>query len=115
MSPAPHAPRTVRRCVWPRVLLLLLALLLPAAHAGAATAPAVAVTTETADQDALESTARFPARQVCRAHRPTAARRPVPPAPPAHPRRQDAERAPLLLPPPAPYALLIRRSVVLRC
>ncbi|GAA2269066.1 hypothetical protein GCM10010145_50330 [Streptomyces ruber] len=112
MRSARHAPRTVRRCrcVWPRVLVLLLALFLPAAHAAADVAPGIAVTAETADQDLLESALRLPARQ---AHRPAARPRPAPAG--AHP---PAGAAPLPVPPPAgcaPYSLLTRRSVVLRC
>ncbi|WP_320779732.1 hypothetical protein, partial [Streptomyces sp. CRN 30] len=79
MSPRPHAQRTVRRCAWPRVLVLLLALFLPVAHTGAGTAPAFAVTAETADQDLLEPALRAPAR---RAHRPAPSPRPAPPPPP---------------------------------
>lgn len=112
MSPSPHAPRTVRRCVWPRVLVLLLALFLPAAHAEAGPAPAVAVTAEAGDQDLPESAFRCPARP---AHRPAATLRRAPSSPRTHPPAGAAPSPGAPHAPCAPYALLTRSSVVLRC
>ncbi|MGV9969381.1 hypothetical protein ACWDU3_36405, partial [Streptomyces olivaceus] len=57
MSPAPHATTTVRaaRAGWLRVLVLLLALLVPCTPATAQAAPAAAVTGAAAEYDHLDT------------------------------------------------------------
>ncbi|MEU6374005.1 hypothetical protein [Streptomyces sp. NPDC046909] len=94
---------------WLRAFVLLLALLVPGAHAGAHAATAVTpvVSTEITEYDVLDTALR-PAAQ-----RPVAPLRPAPrvePAPPITP-----ERTPLPAPPHPSYALHTLRTVVLRC
>ncbi|MER7232001.1 hypothetical protein ABT348_13760, partial [Streptomyces olivaceus] len=57
MSPTPHATTTVRaaRAGWLRVLVLLLALLVPCTPATAQAAPAAAVTGAAAEYDHLDT------------------------------------------------------------
>ncbi|MCU8593072.1 hypothetical protein [Streptomyces sp. A13(2022)] len=112
MSPAPHATTTVRaaRAGWLRVLVLLLALLVPCTPAKAQAAPAAAVTGAAAEYDHLDTIR--PAR--VRGARRAAAARPAP-GPRAGRRPGSAPvLAPLVptRPPGCPRAL---RSVVLRC
>ncbi|WP_328658263.1 hypothetical protein [Streptomyces sp. NBC_00334] len=113
MRPAPHAPaaRAARRSAWPRVLLvLLLALVVPCAHATAQAAPVVQVAASggtAAEHDHLDTALRTPARSGRRA----AAVRPAPPSPAAG-RRVRRDLLPPVGPPPSPRG---PRSVVLRC
>ncbi|WP_328502457.1 hypothetical protein OG828_25885 [Streptomyces sp. NBC_00457] len=95
--------------VWSRVLVLLLALLVPGEH----TAHAVTVTAETPaavaeyDDTVLRSTAR------AGHNRPTA---PPRPAPRPHPRPAPPPAAPPLPAPPHPEPVLhTLRTVILRC
>ncbi|MER5211298.1 hypothetical protein ABT063_12125 [Streptomyces sp. NPDC002838] len=111
MSTAPQAPRVVRRHAWPRVLVLLLALLVPGAHVGAQAVPAGAVAGESGaagfEYDALDTVLRPAPRGTAR---PVVPLRPAPlpePEPPA--------AHPLPVPPRTPHALHALRSVVLRC
>ncbi|ELP68026.1 hypothetical protein ACKI1I_37820 [Streptomyces turgidiscabies] len=112
MSPAartPYAKYAVRRTAWLRVVVLLLALLVPgtAAHCGAAES---AVSSGTAAEHDVHDTAlRPPARY---GHRTVVALRPVPGPPAARHAGATSPAHPLPVPPrptPAP------RSVVLRC
>jgi hypothetical protein len=106
MSSTPHP---VSRYAWLRLLVLLLALLMPGAHAETHAAPVVAG--ETVEDDGLDTPLRPPAHA---AHRPAVPARPAPapsPAPaPVVPR--DRSRP---APPRPPYPLLALRTVVLRC
>ncbi|MEH0420006.1 hypothetical protein [Streptomyces sp. B21-083] len=110
MSPAartPYASYAVRRTAWLRVVVLLLALLVPgtAAHCGAAEA---AVSSGTAAEHDVHDTAlRPPARYGPRA---VVALRPVPG--PSTARHTTAPAHPLPLP---PRSTPVPRSVVLRC
>ncbi|MGV9242130.1 hypothetical protein [Streptomyces sp. NPDC003710] len=113
VSTTPHPPRTARRCVWLRVLLVLLALLAVGAHAEAVTAETdevSAVQVCDADHEELVATLRPASAQGPRAPAPL---RPVPrgtggPSEPPGPAPSPAS-APLF---PALSAL---RTVVLRC
>ncbi|WP_240980775.1 MULTISPECIES: hypothetical protein [Streptomyces] len=109
MNSFPQFRRAVRRRTWPRVLALLLALLLPMAHAEAAAVPVVAVAGEVAEVDVLDTALRPPGRG---AHRPVVPQRPVRPATPVG--RITPVRSPQVLTGP-PYPLRSLRSVVLRC
>lgn len=113
MSPAPHPPRTARRYVWIRVLVVLVTLLVAGAHIDAVeddSAPTAAAQACDADYDVLAPAPRPPSLQGPRAvaplrpgaHSGTEPSSPddLPPAP-AHVRRS-----------PALHAL---RTVVLRC
>ncbi|MGW3985804.1 hypothetical protein [Streptomyces sp. NPDC004830] len=114
MTPAPQpALRGPRRPVWPRVLVLLLALLLPGAHATAPGGP-VAVTvageSTTAEADVLDTVLR-PSARTTRRTEAAPRRAPLPAASrPAHPARPAA-------PGPAhpPHVPRPPRSWVLRC
>ncbi|MDX3747336.1 hypothetical protein [Streptomyces sp. AK08-02] len=111
MSPAartPYASYAVRRTAWLRVVVLLLALLVPgtAAHCGAA--ESVVSSGTAAEHDVHDSALRPSARY---GHRGVVALRPVP-GPPAARHAPARTAHPLPVPPrptPAP------RSVVLRC
>ncbi|MFJ9345037.1 hypothetical protein [Streptomyces sp. NPDC101237] len=100
---------------WPRVLVLLLALLLAGAGTAAASRTAAAspaAAAETAEHDVLDSPLRLPARAV---HRADVPQRPAPlsgtaPADPA-----DRRRPPCAAAPRPPYATPLLRTVVLRC
>ena len=110
-----RAPRAVPRSrTWLRVLVLLLALLVPGAHAGltaAAPLAAPALAAETAEHDLTETVAlRTPTRPAPR----TAA--PLRPCPlPAAPVPGGADGRRTAVPPRAPHAPPALRSVVLRC
>ncbi|MBG0854067.1 hypothetical protein I2W78_20000 [Streptomyces spinoverrucosus] len=91
------------------MLALLLALLLPMAHAEAAAVPVAAVAGEVAEADVLDTALRPPARGT---HRPVVPQRPAPPAAP--PVRTTQVRSPQA-PTGPPYPLRTLRSVVLRC
>ncbi|MER7403102.1 hypothetical protein ABT373_11585 [Streptomyces sp. NPDC000070] len=112
MTPAPQpAPRGTRRHNWPRVLVLLLALLVPGAHAEAHTGPTATVSGESTavECDALDTALRPPARSTRRT--------PVPLRPTPLPNPGPAYAAPHPAPvPPGPrYDPRPLRSEVLRC
>ncbi|SES39222.1 hypothetical protein SAMN04487983_104828 [Streptomyces sp. yr375] len=101
------ARRHSRSRAWLRVLVVLLALLVPGAPAEVSAKP-VAAAAEFAEYDVVEPVLR-PA--PC-AHRPAAPLRPAPLPTPA----PGVPAAPPLRTPPSPsYALHILRTVVLRC
>ncbi|MFC9506632.1 hypothetical protein [Streptomyces sp. NPDC057002] len=105
-------PRGTRRTSWPRVLVLLLALLVPGAHAEAhtgSTAAAVSGESTAVECDILDTVLRPSARAARRTAVPL---RPAPlPAPgPAHTAPRPSPVPPG--PPPAPRP---PRSEVLRC
>jgi hypothetical protein len=111
VSTTPSRPRPARSRNWPRVwlrvLVILLALLMPGAPVAAAGLPVVvAATPEVTEGDPSEAALR----PVTRGPRPpVVTRRPTPPGP-------APVRPPLLLPvPPSPYPLSALRCVVLRC
>ncbi|MFI7408136.1 hypothetical protein ACIBU0_05625 [Streptomyces sp. NPDC049627] len=109
MSSARSFPRSR---TWLRVLVLLLALLVPGAHAQVHALPAVAeVSGEAAEQDVLDTVLRPPAR--------TDRRSPVRllPAPVPAPKQAPGDPAchPRSAPPRPPYVPHILRTVVLRC
>ncbi|ANP57209.1 hypothetical protein J2Z21_004019 [Streptomyces griseochromogenes] len=102
--PRPHA--------WLRLLVLLLALLVPGTHAQAQAEPtptALAETVESVEHDALDTLVRPPAGAV---HRADAPERPAPLSDPA-PARPAARSCPAV--PRPPYTLPLLRTVVLRC
>ncbi|MGX1131710.1 hypothetical protein RKD49_003900 [Streptomyces glaucescens] len=106
MSAAPSLPRSR---VWLRVLVLLLALLIPGSHVEATGMPVAAG--EVAEADLVVAAPRPVA------HR---ARRAAVPEPPvrageAGPARCLPGRLPAAPPPAPPYTLRTLRSVVLRC
>ncbi|MFI9150710.1 hypothetical protein [Streptomyces sp. NPDC053367] len=107
MSTAPSALRGRR--TWPRVLVLVLALLLGAPPAANLTAPALAVPGEIVEYDLLDTALRPPHRVL---HRPAAPARRAParPRPPAVPARRPVPAAPL-----PSYGPDVLRTVVLRC
>ncbi|MER5749545.1 hypothetical protein [Streptomyces sp. NPDC002088] len=109
-SSAPHLPSYGRG--WLRALVLLLALLVPGAHAEIHAAPAVAASGGTVEYDVVLDTAlRPPARAA--AHRPAVPPRPAPlqdPAPEAAESRAGLAPVETSC---APHATL--RTVVLRC
>ncbi|MFF8233236.1 hypothetical protein [Streptomyces caelestis] len=112
MNPAPQPfPRGTRRTTWPRVLVLLLALLVPGAHAEAHTGPTAAVSGESTvvECDVLDTAPRPPAR--------SARRTAVPLRPAALPGHGPALAAPHPAPvPPDPrHDPRPLRSEVLRC
>ncbi|WP_437070467.1 hypothetical protein [Streptomyces sp. enrichment culture] len=106
------APSPLHGRLWPRALLLLLALLLPAAHPAASpTAPALAVPGESVEYDALDTALRAPYRA---SHRSAAPPRPAPALHrPAAPAAGPGRPAPA--PPRPPHTLPTLRTVVLRC
>ncbi|MFF0200942.1 hypothetical protein [Streptomyces sp. NPDC005017] len=102
--------RPTRRLSWPRVLVLVLALLLGTPPGvGGLTAPALTVPGESVEYDVLDSALRPPARS---ARRTAASPRPAP-AGPAAPRTGPGPLHPAS--PRPPYALRGLRTVVLRC
>ncbi|MEU6222087.1 hypothetical protein [Streptomyces sp. NPDC047042] len=114
MSPAaraPYASCVVRRGVWLRVLVLLLALFLPGTAAHCAAAESVVSGAAAAEHDVLDTALRLPGRS---GHRPVVPLRPVPrpPLSARHPATTAAHPLPVQPPRPEPR---IPRSVVLRC
>ncbi|MEU7720464.1 hypothetical protein [Streptomyces tibetensis] len=112
MTPAPQpVSRGPRRHAWLRVLVLLLALLVPGAHAEAHpgwTAPVSGENT-TVECDLLDTVLRPPARGVHRVAAPPA------PAPPPSPVPAHAARRSVPLPTSPPHDARPLRSEVLRC
>ncbi|MDQ0991768.1 hypothetical protein [Streptomyces sp. V3I7] len=107
MSTAPH--RLPRGRAWPRVLVLLLALLVPGARSEVHAAPTPAAAGEIVEYDVLDVALRPPVRPVRHTAVPLRPA-PLPTRPPADPpefRLPAPERSPS-----TPPAL---RSVVLRC
>jgi len=96
-----------------RLLVLLLALLMPAAPVAATGIPVTAVAGEVAEADLTEAAPRPVARGT---GRPVVPRRPLP-APAAHPLRPAPSAVPAGRPAVAvpPYRVRVLRSVVLRC
>ncbi|MGW0771689.1 hypothetical protein [Streptomyces sp. NPDC002676] len=111
MSTARRLPRSR---AWLRVLVLLLALLVPGARAEACAAPVASGETVEYDgpYDALYDAPGLAVRPPAGAVRRTAV--PLSPAPLAAPASAAAEH-PLPAAPPPPYTLRTLRSVVLRC
>ncbi|MGW1539364.1 hypothetical protein ACWCPM_03580 [Streptomyces sp. NPDC002309] len=109
MSTPQQTRRAARRRVWPRLLVLLLALLLPMAHAEAAAGPVAVVAGEAVEADVLDTALRPPGRG---GHRPAVAQRPVRAAAPQEP---STQARPAHAPTGPPYTLRTVRSVVLRC
>ncbi|MDW4907426.1 hypothetical protein RB628_19230 [Streptomyces sp. ADMS] len=109
MSPAARTPYAGRRAAWLRVLVLLLALLVPgtAAHCGAA--EPVVTGAAAVEYDLHDTALRPPGRY---GHRPVVPLRPAPRPPSA--RRPPATAAHPFPVPPLPTLSLLR-SVVLRC
>jgi hypothetical protein len=98
-----------RSRTWLRVLVLLLALLVPGAHAQAHALPPVAAAAEIAEQDVPDTALR----PVARAERRTAVRqRPGPSQGPATGTPAGTRRC---APPRPSYVPHILRTVVLRC
>ncbi|WP_432117383.1 hypothetical protein [Streptomyces sp. bgisy032] len=112
MIPAPQPVlRAPRRKTWLRVLVLLLALLVPGAHAAAYTGPTAAVSGESTavEYDVFDTALRPQARGARRAAVPL---RPVPNPGPASTTRLPAPVSVPTGPPRDPRPL---RSEVLRC
>ncbi|MFJ8592047.1 hypothetical protein [Streptomyces sp. NPDC093598] len=112
MTPAPQpVARGPRRNAWLRVLVLLLALLVPGAHAEAHAGPVAVVSGEgtTAECDVLDTTLRPPARGSRR----TAV--PLSPAPLQDPGPAYTAQRPVPAPTNPPHAPRPLRSEVLRC
>jgi hypothetical protein len=104
-----RSARSTRGRAWLRVLLLLLALWVPAAHVQAQAAPALCASVGAPEHDVPDSALRPFAGPVLRADVPE---RPAPPPGPG-----SARPAPRTCPgaPRAPYAPPLLRTVVLRC
>ncbi|KOV60057.1 hypothetical protein ADK64_32085 [Streptomyces sp. MMG1121] len=99
----------MRSRTWPRVLVLLLALWVPVAHAQARTAPVLGAAAESFEHDitdVFDTLVQPPAPAV---HRADVAERPAPRPPPP-----PAVR-PCPATPRAPYTAPLLRTVVLRC
>lgn len=110
MSTLRHLPRSR---TWLRVLVLLLAVLVPGAHAQAHALPAVAaISGEAAEQDVLDTVLRPPARADRRGNT-VRLGRPAPPPKPAA--GAPARRLSHPAPPGRPYPPRFLRTVVLRC
>ncbi|MDF3302263.1 hypothetical protein [Streptomyces tropicalis] len=113
MSTAPPARRAARRHAWLRMLVLLLALLVPGVHAGAHPAGVAAVAGQagdgTAEQDVLDAVLRPAVRTAERSAGPL---RPAPLPDAAPPAGADPRAAGPSRPACVPHAL---RRVVLRC
>jgi hypothetical protein len=110
VAPEPQPePRGPRRHIWLRVLVLLLALLVPGAHAEAMTGPTATVSGEstTVECDLLDTALRPPARGIRRAAAPP---EPAPLPGPAH-----TARLPLPVPADPSYDPRPLRCEVLRC
>ncbi|MFJ4283795.1 hypothetical protein [Streptomyces massasporeus] len=113
MTPAPQpVPRSPRRHAWLRVLVLLLALLVPGAHAEAHTGWPAGVSGEstTIECDLLDTALRPPARAARR----TAAV-PLSPAPLPGPGPASTAQHPVPVPPAPRLDPRPLRSEVLRC
>ncbi|WP_175647476.1 hypothetical protein [Streptomyces cyaneochromogenes] len=109
MSTARILPRSR---TWLRVLVLLLALLVPGAHTQAHAVPAVAgISGEATEHDALDTVLRPPAR----ADRRSTVRRCPAPLPQPTPRVPARLSLSIPRPPQPPYVPHILRTVVLRC
>ncbi|WDV52868.1 hypothetical protein PV963_22105 [Streptomyces coeruleorubidus] len=112
MNPAPQpVPRGTRRHRWPRVLVLLLALLVPGAHAEAHTGPTATVSGESTavECDVLDVALRPPARGTRRIAVPLR----LTPLPTPGPAYAAPHRVPV---PPGPrHDPRPLRSEVLRC
>ncbi|GAA2586786.1 MULTISPECIES: hypothetical protein [Streptomyces] len=110
LAPQP-VPRGTRRNAWPRVLVLLLALLVPGAHAEAHTGPTATVSGESTavECDVLDTALRPSARAARR----TAV--PLRPAPLPAPGPAYTAPRPMPVPPGPPHAPRPPRSEVLRC
>ncbi|MER6627965.1 hypothetical protein ABT301_06975 [Streptomyces sp. NPDC000987] len=104
------ARRLPRGRAWPRLLVLLFVLLVPAAHTNALTAPPMSV--ESVEYDTSDTAVRPPAPA---AHRPAAPARPAAVAAAAPAATAVPGARPCAAPPLPPQALRARRSVVLRC
>ncbi|WP_330458691.1 hypothetical protein OIB37_18410 [Streptomyces sp. NBC_00820] len=104
--------RPPRHRAWLRLLVLLLALLVPGAHAQAQAAPALTASAEPAEHDALDTLVRPPARALHQADAPERAT-PLPGQAPAGTAAHPRPRA--FGAPGAPFALPLLRTVVLRC
>ena len=112
MTPAPQsAPRSPSRRAWLRVLVLLLALLVPGAHAEAHTGWTTPVSGESTavECDLLDTALRPPARAARR----TAV--PLSPAPLPAPGPASTAQQPVPVPPSPPRDPRPLRSEVLRC
>ncbi|MFJ4538323.1 hypothetical protein ACIP39_20540 [Streptomyces tibetensis] len=112
MTPVPRpVSRSPRRHAWLRVLVLLLALLVPGAHAEAHSGWTASVSGEntTVECDLLDTAPRPPARGVRRVAAPPA------PAPLPGPGPADTARRFLPVPPSPPHDPRPLRSEVLRC
>ncbi|MFE6408995.1 hypothetical protein ACFVOR_18920 [Streptomyces sp. NPDC057837] len=112
MHPAEQqVPRGTRRPTWPRVLVLLLALLVPGTHAAAHTVPAVPLAGEStsAEFDAFDTVLRPAGRGARRAAAP------LRPAPLRGPALACTARRPVPVPPAPPHDPRPLRSEVLRC
>ncbi|MFE0473451.1 hypothetical protein ACFW2V_17745 [Streptomyces sp. NPDC058947] len=112
MHPAAQpVSRGTRRHTWPRVLVLLLALLVPGAHAAAHTSPvALAAAESTAvEYDAFDTVLRPAPRGARRAAVPPR------PAPLPGPAPACIARRPAPVPPNPPHDPRPLRSEVLRC
>ncbi|MFG2808646.1 MULTISPECIES: hypothetical protein [Streptomyces] len=113
MTPAPQpVHRSPRRHAWLRVLVLLLALLVPGAHAEAHTGWTAGVSGEntTVECDLLDTALRLPARTARR----TAAV-PLSPAPLRGPGPASTAQHPVPVPPTPRLDPRPLRSEVLRC
>lgn len=102
--------RPPRPRAWLRLLVLLLALLVPGVHFQAQALPAPTVAAETSEHDVHHGTLlRPPARSVHRAQAPERTAPLLGPAP-ARPAAPSCPAAPL-----PPHAVPLLRTVVLRC
>ncbi|MGC9537132.1 hypothetical protein [Streptomyces sp. UG1] len=104
------ARRRSRSHTWLRVLVLLLALLVPGAHTQAHALPVAAGALEVAEHDVLDTALRPPARADRRS---TVRRRPA--GPPRRPAPAGTPTRPSHCAPPPPYVPHLLRTVVLRC
>ncbi|MFD8228655.1 hypothetical protein ACFV16_31465 [Streptomyces massasporeus] len=114
MTSAPQpVPRSPRRHAWLRVLVLLLALLVPGAHAEAHTGWTAGVSGEstTVECDFLDTALRPPARAAAR----RTAAVPLSPAPVQGPGPASTAQHPVPVPPSPPLDPRPLRSEVLRC
>jgi hypothetical protein len=108
---AQPVPRRTRRLSWPRVLVLLLALLVPGAHAAAHTLPAAPLAGEstTVEYDTFDTVLRPTGRGARRAAGPPR------PAPFTGPAPACTARRPVPVPPGPAHPPRPPRSEVLRC